>query len=100
MIVCKCDSCDVKAEAGEEDMEEFETIRTMCELREKYDVRFRFEKEGMILTKVWAESVVPIKFNRLFSMELLEYWESDLENLVQIFCKEAECYKKRMESKG
>ena len=81
-------------------MEEFETIRTMCELHEKYGVYFRFDKEGMILTKVWSESVVPVKFNRLFSMELLEYWESDLENLVQIFCKEAEhFYKKRMEAK-
>lgn len=50
--------------------------------------------------KVWAESVVPIKFNRLYALELLESFESDLETLVQIFCKEAErFYKKRMESK-
>lgn len=80
-------------------MEEFETIRTMCELRDKYDVRFRFEKEGMILTKVWEESVVPIKFNKIYDLGLLEYLEIDLETLVQIFCKEAEhSYKKRMES--
>jgi len=80
-------------------MEEFETIYTMCELHDKYDVYFRFMKEGLILTKVWAESVVPIKFNRLYALELLESFESDLETLVQIFCKEAEhFYKKRMES--
>lgn len=82
-------------------MEEFETIMTMCELYDKYDVYFRFRKEGLLLTKVWSESVVPIKFNRFYALELLESFESDLETLVQIFCKEAEhFYKKRMESKG
>ena len=82
-------------------MEEFETISTMCELHDKYGVYFRFMKEGLILTKVWSESVVPIKFNRLYALELLESFESDLEYLVQIFCKEAEhFYKKKMESKG
>ena len=75
-------------------MDELETICTLCELREKYGIRFRFEKEGMILTKTFQpenDYVVPspIKFSRLFPLRLLECFDSDLTSLVEIFNDEA-----------